>query len=299
MNSPRRLLPPMGALNSFAAAARLGSFSKAGREVGLTQSAVSRQVALLEEWLQTPLFTRSGRRVALSAEGRAYAEAIAPALDRIRNATARAIERTPDNELTIATLPSFGMRWLAPRLPSLTEQHPDLIVNFAARSVPFDFVEERFDAAIHFGLPDWPQAEHDLLFRETSMPVCAPRLLEGRGIERPEDLARLPLLFQSFRQQAWKTWFDQRKIRMAEPPAGPSFEHFIMLAQAAAAGAGVALIPSFLIQPELTSGTLVAPFPLPLASDDAYYLVYPPERLDNPSFRKFRDWILLRAEEER
>src|SRR5436305_14845882 len=105
-DAARRLLPPMAALHCFAAAARHGNFSAAGKEVGLTQSAVSRQIAHLESWLQMTLFERRGRRVVLSAEGSDYAEAITPALERIRRATARALERRPEQELSISTLPS-------------------------------------------------------------------------------------------------------------------------------------------------------------------------------------------------
>ncbi|MCJ8156876.1 transcriptional regulator GcvA [Sphingomonas sp. LaA6.9] len=294
-DTSRRLLPPMAALHCFAAAARHGSFSRAGEEVGLTQSAVSRQIAHLEDWLQTPLFERKGRRVSLNAEGRDYADAIMPALERIRRATARTLERRPERELSIATLPSFGMRWLAPRLPRLTERHPGLIVNFLARSDEFDFADESFDAAIHFGLPDWPRVEHDLLFREEAIPVTAPALLAEHAIETPADLARLPLLVQSSRRNAWAEWFERAGVAAAAPAVGPSFEHFLMLAQAAAAGAGVALIPSFLIEPELKSGALACPFALPISGEQAYYLVYPPDRMANPIFRHFRDWIVHEA----
>lgn len=294
-DTSRRLLPPMAALHCFATAARHGSFSRAGAEVGLTQSAVSRQIAHLEDWLQMTLFERHGRRISLSADGRAYAEAITPALERIRRATARALERRPERELAISTLPSFGMRWLAPRLPGLTERHPDLIVNFLARSEAFDFADEDFDAAIHFGLPDWPHAGHDLLFREEAIPVTAPALLAEHKVKQPADLARLPLLVQSSRRNAWAQWFERAGIATAAPAVGPSFEHFLMLAQAAAAGAGVALIPSFLIGPELESGALTCPFPLPVSGEQAYYLVYPPDRLANPMFRHFRDWIIQEA----
>lgn len=295
MSEIRRLLPPIGALNSFVAAARHGSLTRAGEEVGLTQSAVSRQLALLEDWLQTPLFDRIGRRVALNADGRAYAEAIGPALDRIRSATARLLARRPENELAIATLPSFGMRWLAPRLPRLTAEHPQLVVNFAARSDSFDFAGEDFDAAIHFGYPDWPGAQHDFLFREEAVPVCSPRWLEANPVAVPGDLAGKPLLLQTSRRDAWTRWFRAAGEDPARLAAGPTFEHFLMLAQAAAAGAGVALIPRFLIEPELESGALVTLLDLPLATEEAYYLVYPEAALASPMLRAFRDWIVREA----
>lgn len=294
MSEPRRLLPPMSALNSFAAAARTGSFSRAGAEVGLTQSAISRQVALLEDWLQTPLFDRKGRRVTLNAEGRAYADEIAPALERIRGATHRLIDRRPDQALAIATLPSFGMRWLAPRLPRLTAQHPELIVNFAARVAPFDFAEEEFDAAIHFGRPDWAGAEHLFLFEEESVPVCAPAWLAANPVRTAADLIGKSLLVQALRPDAWSRWFAAEGVT-APAITGASFEHFLMLAHAAAAGAGAALIPKYLIAPELESGALVTIVDRPLVTDEAYYLVYPKGSVRNPMLASFRAWIEAEA----
>ena len=289
----RRTLPPMAMLHSFAAAARHGSFSRAAAEVGLTQSAVSRQIANLEEWIGRGLFDRAGRRVRLNEAGRAYADEILPALGQIRRATARAMARPQERVVELATLPSFGMRWLAPRLPRLTERHPDLIVNFAARSDEFDFATEPFDAAIHFGQPDWPGAAHDLLFREAAIPVVSPTL--AARIERPEDLTKLPLLVQSNRRDAWARWFALAGVDYVPEGPLPGFSHFLMLAQAAAAGAGAALVPSFLIEPELASGALVRPFDLPLPSARAYYLVYPPARLQSPGLRQLRDWLLAEA----
>lgn len=298
MNEPRKWLPPMGALTAFEAAVRHGGFSRAGEQIGLTQSAVSRQIAQLEAMLQTPLFDRIGRRVRLNDAGRAYADALLPALDRIRQVTARAAARAPQTALRIATLPSFGMRWLAPRLPQLTARHPQLVIDFAARSQPFDFIHEDFDAAVHFGVAsDWPGVAMDFLFREEAVPVCAPGWLATHPLRTPADLLHVPLLSQTSRKDAWPRWLAAAGIDATALSPGPTFEHFLMLAQASAAGAGVALIPSFLIQPELESGALIVPFARPLSSDQAYYLAYPTDALARPPVAQFRDWILEQAAE--
>lgn len=294
----RRLLPPMAALHSFAAAARHSHFSRAGAEVGLTQSAVSRQVALLEDWLGVKLFERNGRRVTLTPDGAAYIDAIGPALQRIRHATAQMIDRTESGAITIATLPSFGMRWLAPRLPGLTARQADLVVNFAARSDLFDLTSSHFDAAIHFGLPDWPGAAHDLLFRESAFPVAAPALRDRVAGKGAEALLGLPLLHLTTRPQAWQRWFAAAGVDAPPITPEPSFEHFLMLAQAAAAGAGAALVPSFLVEPELQSGALVPLSDQAVSGPEAYYLAYPPERLANRRFRAFREWLLGEAAAE-
>lgn len=291
----RRLLPPMGALASFAAAARHDSFSRAGEEIGLTQSAVSRQIAVLEDWLQTSLFDRSGRRVKLSAAGETYVKSIGPALERIRAATASALSSHADLELNIATLPSFGMRWLAPRLPALNSQHPDIIVNFAAKSYPFAFSEGAFHAAIHFGLPTWSDATHDLLFHEETVLVCASARLAQHPIRNAADVLSWPLLVQSSRRDAWSHWLTAAGVDQPAPAPSGSFEHFLMLAQAAAAGAGLALIPRFLIEPELADGTLVIPLQITLRTEEAYYLVLPNDRPVPTRLAQFRSWIIAEA----
>ncbi|SFG52571.1 DNA-binding transcriptional regulator, LysR family [Novosphingobium sp. CF614] len=281
----------MAALTSFVAAARHGGFSRAGEQVGLTQSAVSRQIALLEEWLQMPLFDRRGRRVALNAAGQAYADQVGPALDRIRSATRQALMQRGGRELTIATLPSFGMRWLAPRLPDLSVHYPDLTVNFAARSFPFDLVDEGFDGAIHFGKPDWPDASHLFLFREEAVVVCSADWMRRNAIREPRDLIGKPLLFQASRRQAWQHWFSSCGIDDATDIKGAVFEHFLMLSQAAAAGAGAALIPRFLIGPELEAGALVMPFSQALSTDEAYYLVRRQGWESLPALVEFSSWL--------
>lgn len=288
----RRELPPLPALASFLAAVETSSFSRAAERMALTQSAISRQVALLEDWLGIALFDRRGRRVTPTPAAIAYAEAIGPAVERLRAATRRVLTPADDRALTIATLPSFGMRWLAPRLPGLTARHPELLVNFAARSRPFDFAQERFDAAIHFGLPDWPGAEHALLFREQVIAVCAPNWLERHPVTTPADLPGQALLGQETRPDAWRRWFAAARVVAPPVPEGPVFEHFLMLAHAAVAGMGVALIPAFLIAPELDSGALVSPFDMTLAGAEAYYLVWPRIPGESPMLDRFRHWLL-------
>jgi LysR family transcriptional regulator, glycine cleavage system transcriptional activator len=289
--SSRRLLPSMTSLMIFEAAARTGSFGKAASRVALTQSAVSRGIAALEQSLGVELFHREGRRVRLTDAGRSYAEHVGVALDQIRRATSNLMS-TPgaSTSLSVATLPGFGMRWLAPRLPRFFAEHPELSVSFLARLAPFDFNSEALDAAIHFGDADWPGATADFLMRESMITVCAPQIA-GR-LRTPDDLTDHTLLEQSTRPHAWREWFVKAGVRVAPKRSRPKFEHFMMVAQAAAAGAGVALVPSFLVETELAQGTLVQPFNISLDSQQAYYLVYPHSRLANSSFLLFRKWLL-------
>jgi LysR family glycine cleavage system transcriptional activator len=291
--------PSTIALRCLAAAARTGSFTRAAEELNLTQSAVSRQVSKLEDQLGVRLFTRSGPYLQLTERGRAYAGAIAPPLAAIAAATERFRSELDTGVITLATLPSFGMRWLAPRLTRLTREYPELIVNLLARSDEFDFATEVHDAAIHFGQPDWPGVLCDRLFGEVCIPVVAPDVLEGARGSLEALLAQVPLLTLANRPDAWTEWGKKAGIAIDRPKAPARYDHFAMLMQAATAGAGAALIPDFLIDDELADGRLAAISPQSLDSAGAYYLVYPEEKLEKAAFRKFRRWLIDEAGTDR
>lgn len=299
-----RLLPPLSMLRCFEAAAREGTFSRAADLLGLTQSGVSRQIAHLEDWLGTPLFERHGRRVALNRAGQTYLGEIAPALGLIRAATRRLV--SPQGRgVTLASLPGFAMRWLAPRLPVLSAVHPDLMVSVIARTDLFDFATEDFDAAIHVGPPDWPPGAggqplvHEKLFAETMVPVIAPTLAAQLAIKTPADLLRAPLLALSAQPEAWSRWFAQSGVELPGGPPRQRFSQFLMLVQAAVAGAGAALVPRFLIEAELAAGVLDVPFDLPLAGGRDYFLVHPPHKARDPEFVRFKAWMLEEARADR
>ncbi|RWF32336.1 LysR family transcriptional regulator, partial [Mesorhizobium sp.] len=253
MNVQRRLLPNTAALAAFEAVARLGSFTAAARELDLTQGAVSRQINLLEEQFGRRLFERDSRNVRLSAAGETYAEAVRSALGQLRDATLGLMSNRHSGALNLAILPTFGTRWLMPLIPDFVTRHPDITINFATRIGRFDFARERLDAAIHHGMPDWPDADCTLLMRETVMPVVSPEFLASREIATPADISRLPLLHMATRPGAWSEWFEHQGL---EAPTGPGmqFEQFGTVAQACMAGLGVALLPEILISGELQRG---------------------------------------------
>ncbi len=295
-----RLLPPLSMLRCFEAAAREGSFSRAAARLGLTQSGVSRQIAHLEDWLGQALFERHGRRVALNRTGEAYLGEVSAALGLVRTATRRLIA-PHDHGVTLATLPGFGMRWLAPRLPALSAIHPDLMVSMIARTDLFDFAAEDFDAAIHVGPPDWPAGAsgeplvHERLFGEVMVPVIAPALRARLGIVSARDLLEAPLLALAAQPEAWSRWFAADGLELAAGPPRQRFSQFLMLAQAAVAGAGAALLPRFLVETELAAGLLEVPVERPLEGTRAYYLVHPPRRTRDGDFARFRTWLLAEA----
>jgi LysR family glycine cleavage system transcriptional activator len=297
MNVQRRLLPNIGALAAFEAVARLGSFTAAARELGLTQGAVSRQISLLEDQFGRRLFERDSRNVRLSTAGEIYAEAVRSALGQLRDAALGLMSNRHSGSLNLAILPTFGTRWLMPLIPDFVARHPDITINFATRIGRFDFTRERLDAAIHHGMPDWPDADCTLLMHETVVPVVSPEFLASRAIAAPADISRLPLLHMATRPGAWSEWFEAQGLSAPTGP-GMQFEQFGTVAQACMAGLGVALLPQVLIAGELQRGQLVPAPGTPMQSRSAYYLVVPHDKRGHPPVASFRDWLLDQVEKE-
>jgi LysR family glycine cleavage system transcriptional activator len=296
MNSPRTLLPGIPALQAFEAAARLGSFTRAAEELKLTQGAVSRQVALLEETIGVPLFDRVRQRVSPTAAGAAYAEEVRDVLSRLKAATLNAMtgRNAVGGKLILATLPTFGTRWLIPRLPAFFREHPEVTIDFSTRIGSFDFAREAIDAAIHFGDAEWPGSGTKMhrLMGETIVPVASPDFVAREGVGTPADVLRVPLLRQATRPNAWAEWITACGLDPKRAQPGPSFEQFAMVAQAAAAGLGMAIVPRFLVEEEIAAGRLVVVFDRPLRSRQAYWLVYPEARAERPALAAFREWLL-------
>lgn len=295
----RRKIPSLQALACFDAAARYQSYTRAAQELALTQSAVSRQISALEAYLSLSLFRRTRHGVVLTAAGQQYARQIAPHLQALERDTLDAMSgQGSGGAVSLAVVPTFGTRWLLPRMPAFQSAHPDVLVHMEARTRPFLFADTGLDAAIFAGSPDdlaqWPGTRTQALIEETVIPVCAPALLQGSNAFSPEALARLPLLQQSTRPLAWPQWFEAVQPTQAPPAhalAGPRYEQFSMTAAAAEAGMGVALIPRLLIEAELTRGSLVCAHPQPLAAERHYYLVQPQDADPRPALQAFSAWL--------
>lgn len=289
----RRILPSLTALQFFDAAARHMSFTRAARELHVTQSAVSRQIRQLEDYLGRPLFRRLKQRLVLTEPGEAYSIAVRDLLDHAEAATLQLMACGGGGVLTVALLPTFGSRWLIPRIADFTVRHPDIQLDLVTQVKPFDFSGSHIDVAIHFGSEVWPGAVCHRLMGEVVVPVAAPALLAGSGhLGRPEDVERFTLLQHVTRPQAWQEWLRACGVENLDGRAGPRFEQFHMVIQAAIAGVGLALLPQFLIQEELAGGRLVVAIDRPVTSEYAYYLVYPERKADLPRVAVFRDWLL-------
>lgn len=294
MQLQRRLLPSTRALAAFDAVARLGNFTAAARELDLTQGAISRQVQALEDQLGVRLVDRNRHSVSLTPAGETFAEGVRAGLRAISAASLDVISGPGRGVLNLAILPTFGTRWLAPRIPAFLAEHPGVTINLTTRLKPFDFAAEDLDAAIHHGPPEWPGAECVFLMHETEVPACAPSLLDGEPVQEPADLLARPLLHIATRPYAWLDWFAAAGQQLGAAQ-GMSFDQFSTVAQAAVAGLGVALLPRFLIEDELQRGELVIALDRPVESRYPYYLAIRDGRAHHPHVAAFRDWLVAEA----
>lgn len=297
MIAPRRFLPSIASLRALEALDRLGSATAVADELSLTQSAVSRQLQTLEAQMGVSLIVRDGRRMELTAPARAYASEVREALQQIAQASLRLRVQPRGGTLDLAILPTFGMRWLVPRLADFARLHPEVTINMATRLAPFNFATQPFDAAIHYGNADWPGTDSMLLRTETVVAVCTPELAARRPLRQAADLRALPLLHIETRPGAWSDWFNAHGVA-GDAPQGTVYDQFSTITQAALHGLGVALLPDYLAEQDLAAGRLVVAFGSPTRTRGSYYLVWPRSKAEDAALSLFRDWLATQTGDE-
>ena len=300
----RRKIPSLQALACFDAAARHESYTRAAQELALTQSAVSRQITALEEFLGLALFRRTRHGVTLTERGAEYAAQVAPRLQGLEQDTLDVMStQGRGGSIHLAAVPTFATRWLIPRLPDLKALHPEITVNIETRTRPFMFADTTFDAALYAGtaeqVSNWAGTQAVRLLAEDVVPVCSPVLLGAQTTLTPQAIAQLPLLQQSTRIEGWRHWFDAMGVMAPLALAGPRYELFSMTAAAATQGLGLALVPRLLIEAELARGELVVACERPLKGERAYYLVMPERADERPVMKIFLAWLRQAASDAR
>lgn len=273
---------------------RSGSSTAAAEELGLTQSTVSRLVQSLEEQLGSPLFHRRRKRLWPSELAIDYVAEVTRALNIVQHASMQIAVNPAGGTLSLAVLPTFATRWLAPRLRDFLSRHPGISLNFSTRVPRFSFEAEPFDAVIFYGRADWPGAQHQKLFDERHVACVAPSLMQDRPITQLSQVAGLTLLHLENRPTAWEDWF-RAQGHPAGPGSGMMMDQFSMIIQAAIQGLGIALLPEYLAEAELREGRLVAlPF-LPVHSGGSYLLAWPDTRREGRPLGAFREWLAGQA----
>lgn len=296
---PERL-PPLDLLAAFEAVARHRSFTRAGAERFITQSAISRQVRSLEESLGTRLFDRTHRTLTLTNEGRRLQEACATILATVRATVGdiRSARKRP--VLSITTTPALALMWLVPRLPSFTRRNPEVDVRIDSGLGVHDLKAGGFDLAIRYGRADTPLGR--LLFQETIVPVCSPALARdaSRPLATPGDLRTHTLLQVEVPSGSsvpleWDSWLSERRVAGLRPSATLSFSNYDQAIAAALCGQGVVLGRVQLIEDLLRKGMLVAPLGTPEISQRAHYVAVTPEASTKPEVKAFEQWLFDRV----
>ncbi len=287
---PRRFIPSLSQLLAFEAVVRHRSVTVAADEMNLTQSTVSRLVQNLEAQLGQKLFVRQRKRLIPTEAAEAYLRDIAHALDTIQRASMGLVANPDGGALSLAMLPTFGTRWLGPRLGVFLQANPGISVNLATRVQRFTFNAEMFDAVIFFGQPDWPEAMHMKLFDEHLTACASPEFLRRHPIRDASDLANLPLLQLETRQTAWAAWFEGQD---AAPPAmaGMLMDQFSMMIQTAISGLGIALLPDYLAWAEIEEGRLLSVLRTSVPGTGSYWLAWPESKDRYGPLRAFRSWL--------
>jgi LysR family glycine cleavage system transcriptional activator len=285
---------PLSAIRVFEAAARLGSFTRAAEELGMTQAAVSWQVKALERRLDLNLFQRRARDVALTPAGERLARGATEAMTSLRAALADLTD-TGEGVLAITTLQTFATHWLAPRLGAFQLAHPKIAVRVESAAQVVDLARGAFDVGLRAGRGEWPGVEAVRLFPILATPVCTPGVLATLGdLSGPADLLEAPRIGVD---EEWATWFAAAGVAVP-PVSGPSRLRLAADAQAlevaaALAGQGLALASPIMFGAEIAAGRLVQPFDLAVPMDgQALWLAYPKDRRRARKIAAFREWIL-------
>ena len=295
-------MPALDLLVGFEAAARHLSFTKAGEELFLTQSAVSRQIKELEDQLGVELFQRRHRALALTDAGRQFYASAAQVLTTMRAATDRLRAQAGKKALSVTTTHSFAAMWLIPRLAGFTRTHPGVDVRITAETRVQDLDRDGLDIAVRHGPAALAGSNAVRLFGEKVFPVCSPRLLNDKSkpLREPRDL-RFHILLQYDDPDGrhpwlhWKSWLEIERIADLKPAGSMTFSGYEQIIPAAMAGHGVALGRSPLLKDLLNSGELAAPFKSSADPARAYYAIVAKGSAGRPEVADFVAWLKQEA----
>jgi DNA-binding transcriptional LysR family regulator len=293
-------LPPLELLVAFESAARHLSFTRAGDEIALTQSAISRQILALEDRLGVPLFRRLHRALALTEDGAKLYAATVEALGRLDRVTRELRHSERAKAVVVTTTPGFAGLWLIPRLAGFVAAHPGVDVRISASNELVNLERDGVDIAVRYR-PVKSDGDGVRLFGETVSPVCSPRLLRPPNppLKRPGDLAAHTLLRMEpdggNQLQDWGLWLHALGLAELRPAGVLHFSSYDQLISAAIAGQGVALGRVPLIESHLKSRKLIAPFSDAVVSPRCYFMVVSAAASAKPEVRDFTAWLQATA----
>jgi LysR family glycine cleavage system transcriptional activator len=299
-----RDLPSLDLLKSFEASARHLSFTKAGQELFLSQSAISRQIGMLESQLGVPLFHRRVRSLRLTDAGQSYFRDVSELLEKLREATARLAKVQPDGAVTVTTTMTFASMWLVPRLADFQASHPGVSVHLAADNTLLDLKKSALDVSIRYCRREMAGEGAVELFGERVVPVCSPALLSRGAPSKPEDLESFTLLHYEDPDRrtpwlSWDVWFEVLGVTPVKGKGSLRFSHYDQVMRAATDGQGVALGRFPLVEELVRAGKLTTPFKdrryTMGARSRAYWLAVSPDAAKRPNVQTFARWLRERA----
>lgn len=291
-----RTSPSLNALQTFEAAARLGSLTKAAEELSVTVSAVAFQVRQVEAALGTRLIGRAGRKVEVSADGAALARELCAPFESIRRSVARFRTAAPAGVVTVSMLPSFAAMWLLPRLPELEVACPEIELRISTSTRRVRLEAEGIDCAIRCGEGGWEGVEAALLFPQRLAPLCHPAYLERCGAPASAaDLSRHSLITIRDRQPEWDEWFAAFAPGARSPAAAHLVDGRELALAAVRSGLGIALLDISVLDREIRRGELAPVLPNALDTGWSHFLLTPVGSAPSAAGRRFGDWLRAAA----
>ena len=285
-------LPTLTGLRAFECAARRGSFTAAAAELHVTQAAVSRSVKTLEHQLGCALFARSANTLALTPQGRELLPELSAAFGAMASAVARVQAARASPVLTVGVGPTFAIRWLIPRLPRFSQQHPGIELHTTTAGATA-LLRPEWTCSLRLGKDPSPGVVNLPLFSPRMAPVCSPQL--ARKLKARADLYKVPLLDVAHTPEDWTLWLKKAGLDAKRVDRRNVFPYHSFALQAALDGMGVAMGLQPYVVDDLKAGRLVAPFALKVTKPLGWFLVYRKETEDNPAFEAFRKWVRAEA----
>jgi DNA-binding transcriptional LysR family regulator len=287
--------PPLNALRIFEVAARTASYAAAGAELGLTHGAVSRQIALLEDWLGQRLFVRSGRRMVATPAARAFAAEVSLSFDRIAVAAEICGRPSARQILRVSAPTTFALRWLIPRLEQFHAAHTQVEVTVTTTTTLHDELRGGFDVAIRRGAAArgvWPQYRAVPFLAEADTLIVSPALFAQAPLLRPADIAGHVLLASETRPGDWADWLDAAGLPHRSGQRRRVFDHFFVTLQAVIDGLGLGVGPLPVLEADIAAGRLLAPFADIRVARDGYVALVPFDADKTRVLGDFMDWLV-------
>ncbi len=290
---------PLNPLRAFAIASRHKTFTSAAKHMGISQVAISRQISILENFLELQLFIRGARSVKLTEAGRNLGQEISGLFDELEQATQSVLSNERENMINLRIYPTLAQHWLLPRLNDFQALYPAYRIRFDTAVEPLDFRGTHLDVAIQLGQGTWRDARSRKLFDEVVDVVCSPSYARDRnGFATKADSEGAELLHAKYRRNEWEIWVAETGMSLNQLD-GQEFDSSLLAYSAAQHGFGLALGQIDLLSLDLEAERLVRPFDKPVATGSSFHVIWPTMKSVSPKARHFIDWLLDTSGEPR